>query len=83
MVSYVNCAFRHPAVDIILYMKVCASEDVDAESRDDKAGEIKGLGVSGEGFGDFPENRELGLTIDLYSTVASLVDLKIEEAAHF
>ena len=49
MVTDVNFAFRHPAVDIIFYILHCASEDVNAESRDDKAGEIKGLGVSGEG----------------------------------
>ena len=43
---------------------------------------MKGLGASGEGCMDFPKNRELGLTIDLYSTVTSLVDFKIEEFAH-
>ena len=57
VVTYVDGAFCHPGVNIILNMKVCASEDVHTKSRNNQAREGESLGTSCEGCVNFPKDR--------------------------
>ena len=77
VVTYVDGAFGHPGVNIILHMEVGASEDVHTKSGHNQAREMESLRTSREGCVDLPKNRKLGLAINLYSTVTSFEDLEV------